>query len=434
VLTASPDIDPDLLPTRLFSSFDIATRRCVVVAVSGGSDSTALLSLTAAHIGQAAPATRLVAATVDHALRAGSAREAALVGDFCEALGIEHHILTWSGTKPKAGLLAAAREARHDLLAGLARREGTDLVLTGHTADDQAETVLMRRARGGDKIDARGLAGIARATLFDGGVWFARPLLRTRRASLRAHLTSEKIGWIDDPTNVDERYERPAIRKRLSDSAGGTVIAEALRIAADASRHRIAVGREAARLIGAFADRPAPGLLRLSPDFLNAGRDAALYALRILLAVTGGNPHLPDEQRSATLHRRLTAKTPLRAVLSRTLVDSRAGGVFLLREARNLPDNADCAIPDAIWDGRYRILLGAPTRSVTSVASLDASVPDNLVRKAAAAEPLVGKPEKAPVMAPWARYLPSFDLAPARAVASLIDAAEIPTPPFAGHD
>jgi tRNA(Ile)-lysidine synthase len=435
VLTASPDIDPaDLLPASLFSSFDIAARRCVVVAVSGGSDSTALLSLTATHVRHTAPATRLVAATVDHALRAGSAREAELVGDFCRTLGVEHHTLTWTGEKPKTGLLAAAREARHDLLAGLARREGSDLVLTGHTADDQAETVLMRGARSNRKTDTRGLAGIAPATLFDGDVWFARPVLDTRRAALRAYLTSEKIGWIDDPTNVDERYERPAMRKRLADDAGGTEIDEALQIARDAAQRRIAIGREAARLIGTFAERPAPGLLRLRPDFLDADHDAALYALRILLAVAGGTGHLPDEQRSAALHQRLAQKTPMRAVLSRALVDSRAGGVFLLREARNLPEWTEGAISSAIWDGRYRILLDAPTGSVASSSPPGASVPDSLVRKAAAAEPPVGKPAKVRVMAPWARYLPSFDLAPARAVASLIDAGEIPAPPFAGHD
>lgn len=428
MLTAPPDIDPaNLLPAHLFAPFDIAARRGVVVAVSGGSDSTALLSLISAHIRLAAPATRLVAATVDHALRAGSAREAELVGDFCKTLGVEHRILTWTGEKPRTGLLAAAREARHDLLAGLARREGSDLVLTGHTADDQAETILMRSARGGQKTDTRGLAGIAPATLFDGDVWFARPLLETRRAALRAYLTGRQIGWIDDPTNVDERYERPGIRKRLSDAGGGAAIAEALRIAGDAAQHRIVIGRDAARLIEVFADRPAPGLVRLQQDFLNADRDAAVYALRILLAVTGGTAHLPDEQRSAALHQRLTAKTPMRAVLSRTLVDSRASGIFLLREARNLPAWTD----DAIWDGRYRTLLTAPTRRAVSPAQ--AGVPDSLVRKAAAAEAPFGK-RVVPVMAPWARFLPSFDLAPARAAASLIDAGEIPAPPFAGHD
>lgn len=430
MLTAPPDIDPaGFEPAAPFSSLDIAARRCVVVAVSGGSDSTALLSLAAAHARRTAPATRLVAATVDHGLRTASAREAELVGNFCATLGIRHHTLAWIGEKPATGLLAAAREARYDLLAALARQEGADLVLTGHTADDQVETVLMRRARGDGEAHRRGLAGMAPATLFNGDVWFARPLLGARRGALRAYLTERQIGWIDDPTNVDDRYERPALRKRLSGD-GGDTFAAALRTAGAAAQDRMALGRQAARLIDDYASRPAPGLLRLRPDFLAAGDDAALYALRILLAVAGGAAHLPDAQRSAALLRRLASKTPMRAVLSRTLVDSRTGGIFLLREARNLAEWTG----RPIWDGRYRIAADAPAGRAQPLSPPGPDVPESLVRKAATAEPPVPEAAAVPLMAPWARYLPSFDLAAARAVALLIGAGEIPAPPFTRHD
>jgi len=429
VLTALEHSDPATLsPASLFSPLDIAARRVVVVAVSGGSDSTALLSLFVEHVRRAAPSMKVVAATVDHALRPESAQEAALVGAFCKKLGIDHHVLTWTGEKPKSGLLAAARDARHDLLAGLARREGADVVLTGHTADDQAETVTMRRARGGMQEDGRGLAGIAPATLFDGDIWFARPLLATRREALREYLRQRQIGWIDDPTNVDDRYERPVVRKSLSGVEGEVTIVDALRIADDAGGHRTALGKAAAELIEAFADRPAPGLLRLQRDVLNADCDAATYALRILLAVAGGTPHLPDDERSAALYRRLVEEMPMRAVLSRALVDSRAGGIFILREARNLPESAE----GVIWDGRYR-LTGGHLVSPQAMPT-NSGIPDSLINKAGAAQPPANLPATTPILAPWARYLPSFDLAPARVVASLVGAGKIPAPPFAGHD
>lgn len=417
-----------LSPASLFSPFDVAARRVVIVAVSGGSDSTALLSLFVEYARQEAPSTKVVAATVDHALRAESAHEASLVGAFCKKLGIDHHVLIWTGEKPKSGLLAAARDARHDLLAELARREGTDLVLTGHTVDDQAETVTMRRARGGTQEDARGLAGIAPATLFDRDVWFARPLLATRRETLRTYLRQRQIGWIDDPTNVDDRYERPVVRKSLSGPEGIATIAEALSVANDAGDHRTALGNASAELIEAFADRPTPGLLRLRRDFLNDEREAAIYALRILLAIAGGTPHLPGRERVGALHRRLVDKTPMRAVLSRALVDSRAGGIFILRETRNVPEKAD----GAIWDGRYRLAGGHLASPPAARGS--SGVPDSLITKAVAAQPPAGLPPMTPILAPWARFLPSFDLAPARVVASLLGAGKIPAPPFAGHD
>ena len=413
----------------------------MIAAVSGGSDSTALLLLLKRHIDQFSPGTRLVAVTVDHALRRESAEEAAAVARLSAAIGVPHRILTWTGDKPSTGLAAAAREARHDLLAEAALAEKTDIVFTGHTADDQAETVLMRRAR--DVRDGeRGLAGIAPATLFDGKVWFARPLLTTRREALRGFLRRTQIGWIDDPTNLNQRYERPRVRKKLGEAGGETAIADALRIASEAAGKRYALGVEAAELIQLHADRPAAGLLRLHPDFFRKhDAEAAVYALRILLAVTGGTPHLPEQTRTVALHARLAASEHLRSVLSRALVDKRKSGVFLLREARGLPE-AQPLRSGSVWDGRYLIADASPGFSAgppatplqRDSATKATDVPDSIMRLAAAVQPaLPAALEAIPILAPWARYLPSFDLTPARAVAELIDGPQIPSRPFQEH-
>lgn len=435
MLSAPQGIDA----SRLFSPFDFASRDALIAAVSGGSDSTALLLLLKQHLDRFSPATRLIAVTIDHALRPESADEAAAVAQLCDQLGVAHRILKWTGDKPATGLAAAAREARHELLAGAAAADDTDLVLTGHTADDQAETVLMRHAR---DDTSRGLAGIAPATLFEGRVWFARPLLVVRRETLRGFLRQRKVRWIDDPTNLNQQYERPRIRSKLGAEDGEATTAEALRTAAASARRRETLGGDAACLIREQADRPAPGLLRLQPGLVqDKNVDGVIYALRILLAVTGGTPHLPDEARTAALHARLATGKSVRTVLSRTLVDQRKAGVFLLREARGLPPASQAGV----WDGRYRIVAGSarserrsPAIDDTAPAIAEAGerhVPKSLARLAAGGLPELAMGWSAvPILAPWARYLPSFDLAPARAVAELIGAPRIPAPPFQEHD
>lgn len=451
------DTEPDL-STNPFSHIDFTSG--AVAAVSGGSDSTALLLLLKHHLDRTAPATRLLAVTIDHGLRSGSAAEAQTVAKLCARLGISHRILTWSSPKPSTGLPAAAREARYRLLAEAAQAEGIGMILTGHTANDQAETVLMRHARdegqGHAGMAGRGLAGMAPATLYDWRAWIVRPLLGLRRAALRDVLRRENVGWADDPTNVDAAFERPRMRAALADGNGARRIDDALALATHEGRARSQLGLAAASLIGEFATQPACGLIRLDPLLLNTGDErAAVYALRILLATTGGIAFLPDQARSEALFGRLRAGF-LCATLSRTVIDSRRSGIFVRREARGLPAAATGSI---LWDGRRRIalndssgaLLIAPfgTAAAKRLATGDGKTPPSLRRAALAAEPALwqageclGLPgyglrpamvEVRPVVTPFDRFLPSFDLAPARAVARLIGAAPVPPLPFSGH-
>lgn len=462
------ETEPDL---SVFSRIDFT--HGAVAAVSGGSDSTALLLLIKDHLDRSAPATKLLAVTIDHNLRPGSAAEAQAVARLCAARGIAHRILVWSGRKTSTGLPAAAREARYRLLAEAAQAEGIGLILTGHTADDQAETVLMRHARQeGPREAGRGLAGMAPATLYDWRIWIARALLGTRRAALREVLRRANVGWAEDPTNDDEAFERPRIRAALADDNGAQRVADAVALAARAAVEREKLGHRAAALIRGFASRPADGLIRLDPGFATAGDEpAAVYALRILLATVGGVAFLPDQARSEALFARLRPgpscvmpfyATRFCATLSRTVVDARRAGIFLRRETRNLPPAAP-AVDNALWDGRRRITLGdepgafliAPLGAARAAKReiAEDGAPPSLVRAALAAEPALWRssgplgeslspvqdspalPRMAacPVVAPFARFLPSFDLAPAGTVAALIGAPLLPAAPFSGH-
>lgn len=445
----APSLDPDFPqpdPARLFGGIALSARDAVIVAVSGGSDSLALLFLLKRYLDESHGRTRPIAVTVDHGLRPQSAAEALGVARIAGAIGVEHRTVAWEGPKPVTAVSAAAREARHRLLAGAARAAGTDLVLTGHTMDDQAETVAMRLRRG----EGRGMAGIAAATLYDGRCWFVRPLLWERRGALRRYLTSADQDWIDDPSNADSRYERARLRAELTSEA----VAELAEQASEAALRREMLGDRAAALIAATARMAAPGLMRLEPDFVAAGeREAATYALRILLAAAGGREQLPDADKTAQLLEGL-ARPPFRATLARAVVDARKAGIFVYRERRGLPQPRP--FEPGIWDGRYRIEGEAPgtgvapaggAGTVSDVSSGDA--PASLLSAAHAARPglwrdgaferLLDEEAAAacralPLVAPWGRYLPCFDIAPARAAAALLGADEIPPPPLARHN
>lgn len=180
------------------------------IAVSGGGDSVALMHLVH-HLVDPGTVT-LAAATVDHGLRPDSAAEAEGVAAQAAALNIPHKMLRWEGWDGSGNLQARARNARYALLAEWARSEGLGAVVLGHTADDQAETLLMRlgRASGVD-----GLAGMQPRRVVD-GVSFLRPLLGLTRAQLRAYLDRHDLGWIEDPSNEDPRFARVRARKALA--------------------------------------------------------------------------------------------------------------------------------------------------------------------------------------------------------------------------
>lgn len=175
------------------------------LAVSGGPDSMAMLKLAA----EAFPG-RVEAATVDHGLRASAAAEAALVASLCARLGVPHYVAKVS-VAPGASVQAAAREARYAALLDWCRDRGLAVLMTAHHADDQAETLLMRLARG---AGLAGLAGI-RSSREQGGVRIVRPLLGWRKAELSAALDGEAVA--QDPSNDDARHDRTHVRRWLAE-------------------------------------------------------------------------------------------------------------------------------------------------------------------------------------------------------------------------
>jgi tRNA(Ile)-lysidine synthase len=199
----------------------------LLLAVSGGPDSTALLVLVARWRAALTQGPQLLAVTVDHGLRAESAREAQVAKRLARRLGIRHRTMRWIGPKPETGLQEAARAVRYRLLADAAKSAGAHHILTAHTLDDQAETVLLRMARGSGPT---GLAAMARETPLTGprrqstgraaasrrqgtgSVLIVRPLLDLPKARLIATLDAGRIAYCDDPSNCDPRFTRARLR------------------------------------------------------------------------------------------------------------------------------------------------------------------------------------------------------------------------------
>ena len=256
--------------------------RGLVLAVSGGPDSTALLVLAARWAKARSRSPKLVAITVDHGLRSQSSGEAAAVKQLARRLGVPHRTLRWRGRKPTSGLQEAARRARYDLLAQAAARAGYAHVLTAHTLDDQAETVLFRLARGSG---IAGLAGMAAASMLpagDGELFLVRPFLHTPKSRLIATLRAAGIAYSEDPTNADPRFTRPRLRMLLPalareglDARGLARLATRMRranaaieFAVEAARAALAPGvwRRSGPIVlarAAFAQLPAEVALRL---------------------------------------------------------------------------------------------------------------------------------------------------------------------------
>jgi tRNA(Ile)-lysidine synthase len=221
----------------------------LVLAVSGGPDSTALMVLAARWRKSLKNGPKLIAVTVDHALRPESKREAANVARLARKLGIAHRTLRWTGTKPKTGLQQAARTARYRLLGEAARKAGAAHILTAHTLDDQAETVMIRMMRGSGLT---GLGAMQRVTALAGQKAYefalVRPLLGVAKARLIATLKAEKISFADDPSNRDPRFTRARLRSLMPQFAAEGL--DARRLALLARRLR-----RADEAIEAAADR-----------------------------------------------------------------------------------------------------------------------------------------------------------------------------------
>ena len=248
----------------------------VLLAVSGGPDSTALLH-AAASWARTRSTPRLAVATVDHTIRSASRAEAEAVAARCAALGVPHALLTWR--RGTAGHVSsdAARRARYDLLTRHARSLAATHLLTGHTLDDQAETILIRMAAGSGLT---GLGGMRR-TVWRGGLRHVRPFLSFPKSRLVATCRAEGWDYVEDPSNRDCAYARPRWRRLASRLAEAGLDAGRLaRLAARLQRAEDALERATDVALERCVSPPRSGVHRL--DMGSLAQESEEIALRVL--------------------------------------------------------------------------------------------------------------------------------------------------------
>ncbi len=362
----------------------------MALAVSGGSDSTALMRLAKSWADSHQSDLKLSILTVDHGLRPEATEEATRVHEWASSLGLSHHVLDWKGPKPETGIQARAREARYGLMAGWCRDNGAGMLLTGHTLDDQAETVLMRLER---SLSPGSLSGIAAQGNWD-GLALLRPLLKARREALRDYLTGIGQDWIEDASNEDRRFERVRVRHALAGLHGQHVTPERLAALAEASaRTNLLLESLAGQWLSSWLKEEEAGICHVPKEpFLVLPEALQQHILARIVRHYGGGQAQPEAEELRRLAR-WVADGPVRCTLGGALLGRRKQGFWAAREAGRVSP-VPLVIPEtgtAVWDGRFRV-TAAPGASVSPPGRAPLPLGNDIPAVARRAYPLVAQP------------------------------------------
>lgn len=343
----------------------LADRPKLALAVSGGGDSVALMRLAAAWREALGRGPELHVFTVDHGLRAGSAAEAAKVATWAGELGLGCTVLNWRGAAVVSNIQAAAREARYRLLAEACWSRGIEVLASAHHLDDQAETVLMRLARGSGFY---GLAGIgATARIF--GLEVVRPLLAIPKRRLVATLAAERAAFVEDPSNRDFRFERARLRAMMPELTASGLTAERIAaLAEEMAAARRVVDAALARLSGEAVEMAPGGYCRIDRVALRRGelQIAERLLARVLMAV-GGSLYPPRRERLPRLFADLVEGRAKARTLGGCRIERRGDQVTVWREQgrAGLPQRVVGAGQTVLWDRRFRASAPAAGSALT---------------------------------------------------------------------
>jgi tRNA(Ile)-lysidine synthase len=329
----------------------------IALAVSGGADSVSLMLLVRMWLDLTqAACPQITVLTVDHGLRDASAAEAEWVKSIAGALGFRHETLRWDGEKPSADLQAEARRARYALLTGYCREANVPALATAHTSDDQAETVLMRVARGSGVDGLSAMDGVSRRN----GIDILRPFLGIPRRRIEAFLRAHGQPWLDDPSNEDDRFERVRVRRMLRAAPSLGLAPAALALSARRLRRaRDALDAAATEFLAANASLYPAGYADIGlPQLFHVPEEIGLRALGRTVTVIGGGTGVP--LRLSKLEACFEALRNGRrgATLGGCRLLAKADRLLVIREIgrmSRIPAQPVRPGETTIWDGRFTI-------------------------------------------------------------------------------
>ncbi|WP_208437001.1 tRNA lysidine(34) synthetase TilS [Bartonella taylorii] len=402
------------LAGNLFKTSDFIQCKKLILAVSGGSDSLALLFLVKDHLKTLSAPPEMIAVTVDHQLRKESAREAENVAQICRAHHIKHIVVRWEGQKPKTHIASSARVARYNLLFKEAQKQGATLIMTGHTLNDQVETYQMRSQRlqksinalqrgalggmhdGGyarEPVDAlqrealmgvdngvyftetekniaqknsvlaeksyglmyaRGLSCIPREALLHRKIRLIRPLLSVERKTLRAYLRFKGKTWIDDPTNEDCNFERVRVRQSLHQKKLADIV-QNVREAAFQRRQQAQIIADLILALDIMVEYGRCFIAKPAP-FLQQ-HPGFPFVVGLFAVLMGGGGYLLSLQKLINLISKLCfhSSETRRFTYAGSVIEYNRDGIALWREARNMKEAIVEPGKTCLWDGRYQI-------------------------------------------------------------------------------
>ncbi len=327
-------------------SLDIKSNETIGVGVSGGADSLALALLLSEHF-------NITALTVNHGLRTEAVAECKMVADLMAAHDIPHETLTWTGDVPSSNIQAAARELRYKLMSNWCHSNSVRLLAVAHHMDDQAETFMLRLARGSGVY---GLSAMSEHVALHDDLALIRPLLDYSSDQLKSYLTARSIQWIEDPSNENTDFERIKVRKMLANTDVEGLNPERLsKTAKQLRRSKEALDHYRDKWLRAHVSLDEGHILRLKSAALHSDpEEIVLKGLTDILQTISGANYVPRLEKTQRLYDGIMGGTERASTLHGVqIVQDKNGDWLFWREASTMkPASLACVM---VWENNHQL-------------------------------------------------------------------------------